>query len=540
MWPLLYLSMFNVGIGFSVALIVYRRHRYVQSMVARGYDLRRLSPQSRFRDVCRRFGWRVQVDKVCRRLGNPIAVQSPNNSMIGTTEGADSTIDEMRKETANDDAVDNRGADEETAGEGRRQFTNVQCLDSATSESRVNVGFTGDDVLATTPPKELGVEKKSTLVGGSSKSWEDRQSFLNAGCLDGDFFQRAAAIDQMLRDIQEEPDPDQHPNLPAVIAEFQGMHQWWTTFEGSLSSSLPPKSSVPNHEEKQAQVEDDLVAMQASLTECENLVAAATKASDLSRASNEGRTGNATFSRNVHQCLIAATRACHRLRDNFALLTPESPLPYGSVALGSVAERSPRAMVPTLGLKGLEKVLADWNLELAKGVSPNASLVLFDVDRTAHWNSQFGLESVDRTLAICHRQLAESVRSNRGFDRVIRISGQQYLLFLGLTSPEQAKFAAERIRQVFANTSWHEDGQKFVIHLSGSVAAYTPSQPIVAQIAELRSGLPEAKRFGGNAVVEQVQPGEFQKISGVPSYSSPARHHDQPLEKWNPKASVTC
>ncbi|MBL8888775.1 MAG: GGDEF domain-containing protein [Planctomycetaceae bacterium] len=576
MWPLIYLSFLNAGIGFAVALVIYRRHRYVLVQVSRGYDLTRLSPYSRVRSLLRRWGWRVHPEKVCRRLGAPPAIIVPASERVAecSTERT-ATLGLLDNLQASEQAPSSAELSEpappaiiatlssvETSATTARELEpreeehrEVRCLDpleakyggetavqSAEKTQRIKEIATLDPARQSKTAKlsELSSNTPQNSVG-TDPTHTERQSYAPESAVPGDFLARAAAIDRMLRAVLEEEATDPEATLREVVSEVNETHQWWTKFEGTIAQTLKKSATAPVPREQLAQVDDDLVAMQACLVDCKNLIDSAIPAShrDQNQVVHLSKS-SPNFSRDMYQSMLQASKACHRLRDNLAILTPESPLQFCGAQYSGADSRPPIAYEAALGIQGLEAVLSQWAAQVARGAPNFASVVLFDVDRTAHWNNELGLQSVDRILGICHRQLAESVRSNRGFDRVVRVCGQQFLVFLGATSAAQAKFAADRLRQVFANTTWREAGQAFVMQLSAALMSYDAARTIGTQISNLRAGLPEAKRLGGNTVVELVESGRFQKVSGVPKYPLPARHHDQPLEKWKPKASVTC
>ncbi|MBL8854782.1 MAG: diguanylate cyclase [Planctomycetaceae bacterium] len=621
MWPLIYLSLLNIGLGFFAALVVYCRVRYVRRQMECGYDLKRLSPPSRLRNFLRRCGARVKVDTVCLRLGETPPTPPPREPAVtemsetaSQTAEVTTLLDSSESETTpvanlSDSAAENDrdakeldplsrpetitqdllprpeleprevryleplaakygGESTATSVTNRRNASVTELSAKPESANRADVdsrsgpspakpskssvhetsNATAKEVvtLPLIKPESAAVvtELKSdaqTTIGRESTSEEGRKKFAAQVTREDDFLQRAAHIDRLLRAVMENHDLDSEATLQEIIADVEGTHQWWTEFEGSVSKALKTKAPAQTPREQRAQIDDDLVAMQACLVECHSLIESTATGKQAQPTSNNNQSlPTPEFPREMHNCMIQATKACHRLRDNLALMISDSPLRFSESTGSQFAGRPPLSYVAEIGLQGVEAVVSQWEVEMARGNAATASLVLIDVDRTSHWNNELGLESVDRILTVCHRQLAESVRSNRGFDRVIRISGQQFLVFLGSTDSKQAKFAAERLRQIFANTTWRESGQALVIQVSAAVVSYDAHQPIGAQITQLRAGLPEAKRLGGNSVVERSLGGRFQKITGVPKYPLPARHHDQPLEKWKPNASVTC
>jgi len=244
----------------------------------------------------------------------------------------------------------------------------------------------------------------------------------------------------------------------------------------------------------------------------------------------------------VHQ------RVGARVESGFLTMEPETDDRVGAEPSNQTAQwidnarhpLSPLSLVTESGWDGVRSALQAWEKLTGPGEEKPASLMLIDVDQTTHWNEELGKEAFDQILSSCHRQLAESLRSNRGFDRVVRISGQQFLVFLGYTSAPAAAFAGERLRQVFANTTWRVADQTFVIHISGAIGDYHSATRLEPQIEFLRSALATAKCHGGNSFVVQTDRGSFQPIMGVPKYDLPPRHHDQPSEMWNPRALINC
>ena len=180
-----------------------------------------------------------------------------------------------------------------------------------------------------------------------------------------------------------------------------------------------------------------------------------------------------------------------------------------------------------------------WKEEIKNGGSTLASMILVDFDRVSEWNRLLGLDAMDWVLERCHLQLAGLIRSNRGFDRVVRVSGQQFLVFLGATMSRDARFAAERIRQSFANTEWEVAGRSFHLHVSAVVGPFHDAKPLQPQLAALRQGLPSAKRLGGNVIMWLASSGQYEEVSGMPNYDLPPRTHSQPRDMWKPSAVMS-
>ena len=374
-------------------------------------------------------------------------------------------------------------------------------------------------------------------------SGETKQFFSLPRTQDGDFLARAALIDTGLRALWElehgsEPDSAAATQGDSIWQEItdqiHATHQWWTDFEGKLNEKLARGTGRSVHPEQRAQVEDDLVAMQASLMECQSLVTEARSATFVPIVSRRAgdKAPQRTPSARLRGGLMGAIKACHHLRDNLVMLLPEPPLQFRTGLCGSgveaAQEPTPPSYVAEQGLAGFTATIETWQSQLTKGTPNIASMLLVDFDRTTQWNQKLGVHATDWILDSCHRQIAGLIRQNRGFDRVIRVGGQQFLVFLGGTPVASAKFAADRLRQVFEQTTWQVADQSIVLHCSLTVGSLQVNQPLVAQINGLRLGMAEAKRLGGNVVVEPSSTGRFQQISGVPVYSLPHRQHRQP------------
>ena len=118
----------------------------------------------------------------------------------------------------------------------------------------------------------------------------------------------------------------------------------------------------------------------------------------------------------------------------------------------------------------LERALQEWN-EQNPGHERLASFVLYDVDQVRTFNEDLGLDKAEKILAAVGRIYHDGIRHNRGFDRIFRIGGQQYLLFLGDTSPQNAAFASERIRQTLLQMTIRCENKTFQVSSAAVVAA---------------------------------------------------------------------
>lgn len=389
----------------------------------------------------------------------------------------------------------------------------------------------------------IGLETLRAMTKPGAESTDESRFMAEPiTAIEGNFLHRAVAIDQVLLGLIENPAVLTDQTMEEMVAQIQDTHNWWTRYEPKVSQAL---ESAPRGDgyrpEQRAQVEDDLVEMQASLSDCQRLL----EQVGIGRSTESSAAAAPEWAGDLRTRMIETTRVCHRLRDNLVLLMPDSPLRFNAVRTEaaepdeSEPQAKPVAFVQENGVAGTANVVKLWKEEIKNGGSTLASMILVDFDRVSEWNRLLGLDAMDWVLERCHLQLAGLIRSNRGFDRVVRVSGQQFLVFLGATMSRDARFAAERIRQSFANTEWEVAGRSFHLHASAVVGPFHDAKPLQPQLAALRQGLPSAKRLGGNAIMWLASSGQYQEVSGMPNYDLPPRTHSQPRDMWKPSAVMS-
>lgn len=169
----------------------------------------------------------------------------------------------------------------------------------------------------------------------------------------------------------------------------------------------------------------------------------------------------------------------------------------------------------TISRLGAECIFDDW---LGWDPERNRSLsgVLLNVDRMSNINEQISLEAANKTLAAIGRMLKTLVRQHRGFDRVARISGQEYLLILGDTTVLHAMYAAERIRQAVEATSLRAGGRIIECTVRCGVAELGRTETTAGLLSRLRKLAAEAKKAGGNRTC--YEDGGHTQLADISSY----------------------
>lgn len=126
------------------------------------------------------------------------------------------------------------------------------------------------------------------------------------------------------------------------------------------------------------------------------------------------------------------------------------------------------------------------------------SCALVDVDRFGRLNERLGNRAGDRLLCTIANELCGGIRTDRGFDRMARFSGEQFLMFFGDTGPRNAALAIERIRQTLEATTLDYEGNEHDVTISTGIVAIQRGDTVDKLYARLQSALQRAKTDGRN------------------------------------------
>lgn len=165
---------------------------------------------------------------------------------------------------------------------------------------------------------------------------------------------------------------------------------------------------------------------------------------------------------------------------------------------------------------GLEVLLNDWWRE-DPARQRLVSCVVIDIDRVAKLNERFGARRVDWIIGGAARWISDQLRSDRGFDLAMRLSGQSFFLFLGDTGPRNATSAAERIRQTLEVTTFEIADQQLELTASFAVVEIDKKDTGAKLVKRLQQTLRHAKQAGRNKTSldegrgpQTVEPPQFQ------------------------------
>lgn len=125
------------------------------------------------------------------------------------------------------------------------------------------------------------------------------------------------------------------------------------------------------------------------------------------------------------------------------------------------------AQTDLLSPVGLEAEFGQWKRGDDTGKKV-ACIGVLGFDQFKALNERLGTRRADALLAAASRLCADTIRKDRGFDRIARLSGDTLAIFYGDTSIRSCVTAMERLRQTLAQSSFDLEGE--VVTLTGSCA----------------------------------------------------------------------
>ncbi|MEQ8813995.1 MAG: diguanylate cyclase [Thalassobaculum sp.] len=155
---------------------------------------------------------------------------------------------------------------------------------------------------------------------------------------------------------------------------------------------------------------------------------------------------------------------------------------------------------PLTGTQTRQVMLRDLKRELqrARRAGTPGCLALADVDRFKSINDGYGHAVGDMVLAAVAGLLIESLRP---YDSVYRYGGEEFLLCLPETGPEEARRVLERVRGRVAGQSIAlGDGRSLSVTVSFGLTLMTPRRPIEELIDRADKALYLAKENGRDRV----------------------------------------
>ncbi|MNY12418.1 Response regulator PleD [compost metagenome] len=151
-----------------------------------------------------------------------------------------------------------------------------------------------------------------------------------------------------------------------------------------------------------------------------------------------------------------------------------------------------------LNRRGFDLLANQAIQEARRNPSPLCALLL-DLDNFKDLNDSHGHLAGDEVL----RGFANKLRDNlRQSDIICRWGGEEFILLLKDTSPEQARLLAEKIRQQTAQNNFSYQGASLHITTSIGLAELHPDDSLSELLARTDRALYRAKQSGRNRTCE--------------------------------------
>jgi diguanylate cyclase (GGDEF)-like protein len=155
---------------------------------------------------------------------------------------------------------------------------------------------------------------------------------------------------------------------------------------------------------------------------------------------------------------------------------------------------------PLTGAQTRQVMQRDLKREMvrARRSGSPACIALADIDHFKAINDTYGHGVGDQVLAAVSTALIDNLRP---YDSVYRYGGEEFLICLPDTGPEEARRVLERVRSQIAKEEFSaEDGRTVALTVSFGVTLLNPRRPIPELVERADKALYAAKEAGRNRV----------------------------------------
>lgn len=137
-------------------------------------------------------------------------------------------------------------------------------------------------------------------------------------------------------------------------------------------------------------------------------------------------------------------------------------------------------------------------IDRAKRYRYTVSLIMFDLDDFKRVNDTYGHQEGDKVLIKFAKILKSKVRST---DMPVRYGGEEFIVLLPNTTPNEAVIVAERIRKVMEEVRFRFGSEEIKITVSAGIASCEPEDcSLETLIYRADKAMYRAKREGKNRV----------------------------------------
>ncbi|WP_300155427.1 GGDEF domain-containing protein [Solidesulfovibrio sp.] len=147
------------------------------------------------------------------------------------------------------------------------------------------------------------------------------------------------------------------------------------------------------------------------------------------------------------------------------------------------------------------------------------SLLMLDIDHFKNINDRFGHLMGDHVLREVGRIVSETLRST---DFTARYGGEEFVVILPMTTEEQSRILAERLRRAIAETQFVSEGRPFGITVSIGASTLTPGALLKRRdlVDKADKALYQAKKLGRNQVCTALGPVSRSEDDGLGAASA--------------------
>jgi diguanylate cyclase len=297
--------------------------------------------------------------------------------------------------------------------------------------------------------------------------------------------------------------------LRQLCDDVQQFNQDWLVKQTQAGHVLKERRGAHGeHERAAADLEQVLHDQAASIHECDTTLAAL-----------HCRTEIETGCKLVFEQLGQLMDQTHALRDRLNdLLATVLRTEGGLNGVTTILQHDHATGLPNR--IGLELVFHDWWRDDPQR-QRQLSAAIVDVDRFARINQRLGTRIGDHTITALSRLFSEIFRRDRGTDRLVRLSGQSLLVFLGDTGPHQALSALERARQTIEATTWDDHGSEFELTISAGISEVRKGDTLSDVLQRLAETVKFAKLAGRNRAA--IDEGDGPKLLDPPQFTVKGR-----------------
>jgi diguanylate cyclase len=274
--------------------------------------------------------------------------------------------------------------------------------------------------------------------------------------------------------------------LARLADELRFLNQDWLDKQTSAADMLGQRAGrLGDHEQAAA-------ALEQVLLDQADQIRAACSSLQPAGGTGAGENGGKQLIEQIAGLLVQAHALRDRLLDLLAVLMRAGK---GLESYGSLVERDTTTSLPNR--IGLESLLAGWWRDDAERTRM-LSAVMIGIDRFGRVNQRLGTRSGDRAIVAVARLIEETLAKDRGFERLVRIGGEAFLILQGDVGPHQALTAAERLRQAIEATTFDDEGIEFDLTISCGVIEVGHTESSLDLARRALETLRFAKRAGRN------------------------------------------